>query len=592
MKNPTNYKPRTPIAEALMAFKKAYFSVGVFSMFVNMLMLVPSIYMLQVYDRVLGSRSEMTLLMLTLIMFGMYALMGFLEWTRSRVLVRVGAKLDFNLNERVFNAAFQRNLLQAGQNPSQALQDLGGLRQTLTGAGVIALMDAPWFPIYLAVIFLFSPYLALFAIGGAVILVALAVINEKMAKPPLDAAQRLSIAAGAIANNHLRNAEVIDAMGMFGAVYQRWFAVHRKALSEQALASDRAGLLNSITKFVRISMQSLSLGYGALLVIDGHMTSGMMIASSILVGRMLAPMELLIANWKQLVSARASYQRLTELLEAFPERGKNMTLPRPQGKITLEAASGMAPGTRALIVKGVSLEISAGDVVAVVGPSASGKSSLARMLVGVWPAVSGSVRLDGADIFQWNKDELGPHLGYLPQDIELFDGTVSENIARFGKLDSEKVVQAAMAAGVHELVLRLPQGYDTKLGSAGCVLSGGQRQRIGLARALYGEPSLVVLDEPNSNLDDQGELALVETIKRLKEKGSTVVMITHRLGALAVVDKILVMHEGTAKLFGPRDQVLAALMPNNAQVRPLMHGVPQAARPAPAAGTVAPEGSA
>ncbi|HRD90120.1 MAG TPA: type I secretion system permease/ATPase, partial [Accumulibacter sp.] len=365
------------------------------------------------------------------------------------------------------------------------------------------------------------------------------------------------------ANNNLRNAEVIEAMGMLPAIRSRWFKLHQKFLVQQALASDRAGVLNAITRFVRISMQSLALGYGALLAIEGEITAGMMIAGSIIIGRALAPVEALIANWKQLVSARAAYRRLAELLQVYPARVAGMPLPRPEGVVLVENAATAAPGSRVLILKNVSFSLKAGEVVAVIGPSASGKSTLARLLVGVWPPLAGSVRLDGAEVFKWNKDELGRHLGYLPQDIELFDGTVAENIARFGDIDSDRVLAAAQAAGVHELVLMLPMGYDTPLGDAGSALSGGQKQRIGLARALYGDPALIVLDEPNSNLDDQGEAALAETLRRLKAEKRTVVIITHRMSTLAVADSILVLHEGTVKLHGPRDQVLAALRSGN-----------------------------
>lgn len=568
---------RSELAEALHSFRSTFTSVAAFSLFINLLMLVPSIYMLQVYDRALGSGNPTTLLMLTLITVGLFALMSLLEWVRSMVLVRVGASLDLDMNTRVFNATFERNLRRAGQNPAQSLHDLTSIRQTLTGAGVVALMDAPWMPVYLAVIFMFHPYLGVFALVGALVLVALAVINEKVSKHPLEEAQKLAMAANAQANNHLRNAEVIEAMGMLPAIRDRWFELHQKLLAQQTLASDRAGLLGALTKFVRISLQSLALGYGALLAIEGQITAGMMIAASILVGRALAPVEMLISNWKQLVSARGAYQRLSELLQTYPACEVGMLLPRPTGAIALENASTAAPGTNSLILKNVSLEINAGEVVAVIGPSASGKSSLARLLVGVWPALAGSVRLDGADVFQWNKTELGPYLGYLPQDIELFDGTVADNIARFGEVDAEKVIAAAKAAGMHELILKLPKGYDTPLGDGGSALSGGQRQRIGLARALYGDPSVIVLDEPNSNLDDQGEAALVETIKSLKAKGRTVVIITHRMSTLSTADRILVMHEGAPKIYAPRDKVLAAMMPGNANIRPVAQGQPSVA---------------
>lgn len=563
------------LKQALLSFRQAYVTVGAFSLIINLLMLAPSIYMLQIYDRALGSRNVTTLVVLTIIALGMIGLMALLEWVRSMVLVRVGARLDLDINTRVFNATFERNLRQAGQNPAQALHDLASIRQTLTGAGVVAVMDAPWMPIYLIVIFMFHPYLGIFALLGALLLVALAVANERVSKAPLAEVQKLAIAANAQANNNLRNAEVIEAMGMLAAIRGRWFDLQQKLLVQQELASDRAGLLGAVTKFARISMQSLVLGYGALLAIEGSITSGMMIAASILVGRALAPVEMLIGNWKQLVSARAAYARLTELLRVFPARQAGMPLPRPAGALVLDAACTAAPGTNVMILRNVSLRIAAGEVIAVIGPSASGKSSLARLLVGIWPAVSGSVRLDGADVYSWNKDELGPYLGYLPQDIELFDGTVAENIARFGKLDSEKIIAAAQAAGMHELILQLPKGYDTPLGDQGSALSGGQRQRIGLARALYGDPSLIVLDEPNSNLDEIGELALAATIRELKAKGRTVIIITHRMTTVAVADKLLVMHEGTPRLFGPRDQVIDALK----QPQPSAPANPQLAAP-------------
>lgn len=571
---------RSELAEVLLSFRRAFMTVGSFSFFINLLMLTPAIYMLQIYDRALGSRNVTTLLMLTLITLGLFGLMSVLEWIRSMVLVRVGARLDLDINSRVFDATFERNLRQAGQNPAQALNDLASMRQTLTGAGVIALTDAPWMPIYVLVIFMLHVELGIFALIGVLLLVILAVVNERVSAGPLGEAQKLAMAANAQANNNLRNAEVIEAMGMLPAIRGRWFKLHQKFLMQQALASDRAGVLNAITRFVRISMQSLALGYGALLAIEGEITAGMMIAGSIIMGRALAPVEVLIANWKQLVSARAAYGRLAELLQVYPARVAGMPLPRPEGVVLVENAATAAPGSRVLILKNVSFSLKAGEIVAVIGPSASGKSTLARLLVGVWPPLAGSVRLDGAEVFKWNKDELGRHLGYLPQDIELFDGTVAENIARFGDIDSERVLAAAQAAGVHDLVLLLPMGYDTPLGDGGSALSGGQKQRIGLARALYGDPALIVLDEPNSNLDDQGEAALAETLRRLKAEKRTVVIITHRMSTLAVADSILVMHEGTVKLHGPRDQVLAALRSGNQAGADRQGG---AARPAPMA---------
>ncbi|MER2538979.1 MAG: type I secretion system permease/ATPase [Azonexus sp.] len=566
---------RDELAEVIRGFKSIFVTVAVFSFFSNMLMLTPSIYMMQVYDRVLASRNETTLIVLTIMTLGLFGLMTALEAVRTRVLARIGARFDIILNSRVFTAVFERNLVSPGGNTSQSLGDFTTLRTTLTGNAVVALMDLPWMPIYLIVIFVFNVHLGVFALIGALSLVALTILNEKITKESLEQAQKLGIQANTQATNNLRNAEIIEALGMLPAVHKRWFGLHEKFLNAQNAAADKAAIMGGVTKFVRISMQSLVLGYGALLTIEGSMTAGMMIAASILVGRALAPVELLIGNWKQIAVARAAYRRVQLLLLNHPERKAGMKLPKPKGLLTVEGASTAAPGTKTMILRGISLAVAPGEVLAVIGPSASGKSSLARLLVGVWPALGGNVRLDGADVYQWNKDELGPNIGYLPQDIELFDGTIAENIARFGDVDAEKVVAAAKHTGMHEAILRMPNGYDSRLGEAGSFLSGGQRQRIGLARALYGDPTLVVLDEPNSNLDDQGELALAQTVHGLKQRGATVVVITHRMSTLSVCDKILILQEGVAKAFGPRDQVLAAL----AQQQQQQQNQNKAARP-------------
>lgn len=562
--NPTSSRP-DELRSAVQSLRGALWTVAIFSGFVNLLMLAPSLYMMQVYDRVLASRNETTLLVLSVLVVGAFIFMNMLETIRAWVLIRLGARLDAKLNERVFTASFERNLLKPGSNTAQPMHDLNGVRQTLTGSALIALFDLPWLPIYLIVIFAFSAPLGFFSVGGAIVIGLLAFLNEYYSKSKLEDAQKVSIQSSTALTNNLRNAEVIEAMGMLPNVRERWGKIHQKQLQLQAAASDHAAIFGSLTRFVRITMQSLVLGFGALLVLEGKMTSGMMIAATILVSRALAPVEMLVANWKQLVSGRASYRRLAELLNVHPARKPGMRLPTPKGVITVENATALVPGSRTTILRGLTFAAEAGNVVAVVGPSASGKSSLARLLVGVWPAVSGSVRLDGADIYQWNKDDLGPSIGYLPQDIELFEGSVSENIARFGQVDPDKVIAAATKAGMHELILKMPLGYDTPIGAQGSALSGGQRQRIGLARALYGDPSLIVLDEPNSNLDDVGERALAETIKELSAAGKTVFLITHRLSTLAVVDKLMVMNEGTVAAFGPRDQVLAALQQKGAQ---------------------------
>jgi ATP-binding cassette subfamily C exporter for protease/lipase len=552
------------LTAALAELRGAFLSVAVFTGFVNLLMLAPSIYMLQVYDRVLASHNVTTLALLTVLLLGLYALMTAIESVRTWVLVRVGARLDARLHPIVFEASFRRSLQEAGSHAAQPMSDLNAVRQTLTGPGLIALFDAPWLPIYLVVIGLLSPELAVFTVVGALVLGALALLNERLSKAPLEAAQRANGQAQNALLNHLRNAEVIEALGMLSALRRRWLVLHRKHLHLQAQASDRAGVIAGLTKFVRLSMQSLALGYGALLVLEGRMTAGGMIAASILVSRALAPVEQLIGNWKQIIAGRSAHHRLRELLQAFPGIVPGMPLPAPAGSLRLDAVTAGAPGGNVPILRGVSLALAAGESVAVIGPSGSGKSTLARVLVGAWPVKAGVVRLDGADLRTWDREALGPHIGYLPQDIELFEGSVAENIARFGNLDSDSVIAAARRVGMHEHILRLPQGYDTQIGAGGSVLSGGQRQRIGLARALYGNPSLVVLDEPNSNLDEQGERALAETLRELSAGRVTVVLVTHRLGLVNVVQKVLVLIEGSVKAFGPRAEVMAAMQATGA----------------------------
>ena len=550
---------KSEIALALNEFKGAFRTVGIFSAIINLMLLVPSLYMLQVYDRVLSSRNETTLLMLTIMVLGAFLFMSALEFVRSFVLIRVGAQVDMKLNKRVYTAAFEANLKKAGGNAGQALQDLTAIRQFLTGNALFAFFDAPWFPIYLIVIFLFNPLLGVFALCGTLILIALAYINEAASKKPLAEANSMAISASNLATNNLRNAEVIEAMGMLPNLMGRWFKLHGKFLQLHANASEKAGIITATTKFVRVSLQSLILGFGALLVLDGKITGGMMIVSSILMGRTLNPVEQLIGIWKNWDSTRSAYRRLNELLEANPPRKSSMSLPKPQGKVSVEAVTAAPPGGRVPVIKNLSFSLVPGDVLGVIGSSGAGKSSLARLLVGVWPATVGLVRLDGADVYRWNKDELGPSIGYLPQDIELFAGTVSENIARFGEVDAEKVVAAATITGVHEMILQFSQGYDTLLGDGGAGLSGGQKQRIGLARAMYDDPSLLVLDEPNSNLDEVGEQALVAAIAEFRKRGKTVVLITHRSSAIGTTNKLLLLRDGVVQAFGPTSQVLTDL---------------------------------
>ncbi|MBC3362381.1 type I secretion system permease/ATPase [Pseudomonas sp. SWRI154] len=552
--------PRTELEGALAECKGSFLSVAFFSFFVNLLMLVPSFYMLQVYDRAVASTSLSTLLMLTLIMLLMMTTMGGLEWVRSRIMVRISTRLDTLLGRRLFDASFKQALNSCGMNATaQPLNDLNALRQFLTGNGLFAFFDTPWIPIYLTVMFIFHPWYGWMGLLSALLLGALAFVNEKLTHAPLQAASREQMAATAFTNKSLRNAEVVESMGMLGSLRQRWDGQTHKILSLQSLASDRATTVAAVSRTFRQIVQSLVLGLGAYLTINQEISPGLMIAGSILLGRALAPIDQLIGVWKGFLSARGQYARLHELLLKIAAEPERMSLPAPEGAIRVEGLCVGSPNSRQAIIRSLSFEVPAGEVVGIIGPSGAGKSTLARALLGIWPSQSGTVRLDGADISQWRRDELGPYIGYLPQDIELFEGTISQNISRFGPVDAPAVVAAARMAGVHELVLQLPDGYDTVIGANGGGLSGGQRQRIGLARALYGEPRLVVLDEPNSNLDDAGEKMLTEALKKLKQSGATVFVITHRSGVLAQVDKLLVLNQGELSLFGPRDKVLARL---------------------------------
>jgi ATP-binding cassette subfamily C exporter for protease/lipase len=562
------------LAQAFAACAGAFRTVGIFSAIINLMLLVPALYMLQVYDRVLASHNVTTLLMLTLMTVAALFLTSALDFVRSFIVIRVGARLDMKLNKRIYAAAFEQNLKKAGGNAGQALQDLTTVRQFVTGNGLFAFFDAPWFPVYLAVIFLFSPWLGAFALAGVLILMTLAVVNEMVSRKPMAEASTMALAAGNLATNNLRNAEVIEAMGMLPQLMSRWFKLHGRFLNLQAEASEKAGMVGAMTKFFRTALQSLILGLGALLVLDGKITPGMMIVASILMGRALSPVEQLIGVWKSWSNTRSAYDRLHALLKANPPRTSGMALTKPQGHITLEAVTAAPPGCPVAIIKNLSFSLVPGDVLGVIGPSGSGKTTLARLMVGVWPVAVGKVRLDGADLHQWNKDELGPSIGYLPQDIELFAGTVSENIGRFGAIDPEKVILAAKRSGVHHLILQLPDGYDTVLGDGGAGLSGGQKQRIGLARAMYDDPSLLVLDEPNSNLDETGEQALIAALLDFRARGKTLVLITHRSGAINVTNKLLLLRDGAAQMFGPTAQVLAEITKAAQQLVP-------AARPAP-----------
>lgn len=550
---------RSELTRALWAFRREFLMVGVFSMVANVLMLSPTLYMLQVFDRVMSSRSELTLLAMSLITLFLFGVMAFAEWMRSRVLVRSGVRLDALLGTRVFNASFDAHLAPSRVSPARSFGDLIQIRQFLTGQGILAFFDTPWTPIYMGVLFILHPILGFLALFFAAVQGALAWFGHRRTVTPAEDASKASSESAAYLQSKLRNAEVLEPMGMVHNLRPHWARRHAHAQELQGRAQAITHRITAWSKFIRYSQQSLALGAGALLVIDGQLSPGGMIAANVLMSRALAPIDMLVGTWRGFIGARSAFRRLEALLAAHPERDPALSRVAPQGALTLRDVVAVAPGRAEPILKGVSVAVSAGTVTVVLGPSGSGKSTLARCMLGIWPDVSGEVLLDGLPIAGWDRNELGPYVGYLPQDVELFEGSIAENIARFGEVSPEKVIAAARSAGLHEMILRFPKGYDTPIGEAGHLLSGGQRQRIGLARAMYGDPVLVVLDEPNANLDDVGEAALVRAVQELKVKGCTVFLITHRPGIVAVADRVLVLRNGVVKADGPRDEVLAAL---------------------------------
>jgi PrtD family type I secretion system ABC transporter len=546
------------------AMRACWVNLGVvmfFSLFINLLMFVAPLHMLQIYDRVLVSRSEVTLVVLTGLAIGLLVIYGVLEGVRSRILVRTGLKFDEILNDRLFRTVFRGSVRNPGMASAQALRDMDTIREFISGGAIIALCDAPWVPIFIAVIFILHPVLGFVSLAGAVIIFALALANELVTRGLLLQGSNVSIQATNTATSSLRNAEVVQALGMISAIKDRWSKNHEAALTHQSRASDRAGSIVASSRFIRMALQVAILGTGAYLAVINEITPGTMIAASIIMGRALAPVEVAVGQWKNFLNSRNAYRRLNSMLNTIPELEAPMELPAPKGRIHVQNVVVAPPGGRVAVVKGVSLNLEPGSSIGLVGPSGSGKSSLARALVGVWPIVGGSIRYDGADLTQWDPEILGPHLGYMPQDVELFDGTVAENISRFQEVDPKAVVLAAQKAGVHEMILGLPEGYDTNIGSSGQALSGGQRQRVALARALYGEPRILILDEPNANLDTEGEQALSEALQQAKANGCTIVVISHRPSLLSGVDQIAVLKDGVLVKYGPRDRIMGELSP-------------------------------
>jgi PrtD family type I secretion system ABC transporter len=553
-------KPDTDLRQALRACRGAGFFLFAFSLGINILALASPLYMMQLYDRVVSSRSVDTLIMLTLMFALAIGALVVLDTLRGQVLARLGTWLDERLGPAVIVAGLRASLATAsGGRASEALRDLMTVRSFLSGPATMPLMDAPWAPLFIGLLYILHPLLGMVGLASGFVLFALAVLNEAITKNPLQQANRAAARTMRTVESAFRNAEVVAAMGMRDGVLRIWRREAHAGKLAQELAGNRAALVQGLSKYTRLMVQSAIMGVGAWLVIEDHASPGVMFGASFLIARALAPVENAIVTWKSVIAARFAYGRLQHLLEAVPPTPKGMALPRPQGDLSVERLTYAPPGSDTPILRGISFSLGAGEVLGLVGPSAAGKTTLARCITGAWRPNSGYVRLDGADIAVWHAAEGSDHMGYLPQDVELFAGTVRENIARLRETDPEAVINAAKLAGLHEMIMRLPKGYDSDIGEGGLKLSGGQRQRIGLARALFGEPRVIVLDEPNASLDAEGESALIEAIAQLKARGTTLIVIAHRPSILQHADKVLVLKDGMAAAFGSRDEVIAKL---------------------------------
>ncbi|MGW9819823.1 ATP-binding cassette, subfamily C, type I secretion system permease/ATPase [Methylorubrum extorquens] len=544
------------LKDGLRVIRPVLMTVFVFAFFTNLLLFAGPLYMLQVYDRVLSSRNEATLLGITGIAAFALAVYAVLEMLRSRLLVRGGMIFDRKVAGPVFEIVHRAALLKPRAGHETILRDVDVLREFLTGGAILALCDLPWASLFLMACFILHPWFGWMALLGGGTLLGLTLLTDLTTRRPLDVASQAAREAGEQARATMRGGEVLRAMGMLGALRSRWRRRHDEAIRLQARASDRAGLITAATKFTRMFLQTMVLGVGAYLAIHGEISAGSMIAASIIMGRTLAPIEAVVGHWKSFTAARRSYARLADIVGRIGLEPQRVMLPRPRGLIETENLVVAAPGSPTAILHDVSVRLEPGSVVGIIGPSAAGKSTLVRAITGVWPITSGAVRIDGADLRHWDPQALGRHLGYLPQDVELFDGTVAQNIARFDTQDDAAIVSVAQRAGCHDLIQALPDGYNTRIGSGGHGLSGGQRQRIALARAMYGDPSLVVLDEPNASLDQAGEAALMRAVADLRERGTTVVIVTHKVSLLAGADQILMLEGGTLRASGPADQIL------------------------------------
>ncbi|MER8435244.1 type I secretion system permease/ATPase [Mesorhizobium sp. M1312] len=558
MSHPPPCEPRTTLAAVLASFRRALAGIALMSGVVNVLALTGSFFMLQVYDRVIPGRSVPTLVGLAVFAGTLFVFQGVLELIRSRLLVRIGMALDARLSGQVYAALMRLPLrTKLAGDGLQSLRDLDQVRSFMSSAGPTALFDLPWMPLYLAICFLFHFWIGMTALAGVVILFSLTLLAEIRTREPARKANSQAAARNTLAEATRRNVEVLQAMGFGSRIAERWSGINADYLDTNATASDLAGTLGTISKILRMMLQSGILAIGAYLVIHQEATGGIMIASSIMMSRALAPIELAIAHWRGFVTARQAWARLTQLLALLPETATSVSLPAPGSALSVEGIAVSPPGERRLVVQDATFALEKGVGLGIVGPSASGKSSLVRAIAGIWLPVRGTVRLDGATLDQWSPEELGNHVGYLPQDVQLFDGTIAENIARFEpQAPSDKILAAARAAGVHDLVIHLPEGYETRIGEAGSALSAGQRQRVALARALYGDPFLVVLDEPNSNLDAEGEAALTEAIQGVRARGGIAIVVAHRPSALASLDQVLVMANGRIQAFGPKNEIL------------------------------------
>lgn len=548
-----------PVRKILMQCRQAFVLAFILTFVIDLLSITPMLYMMNTMDRVLSSRSGVTLVSLTFLVIAFYVFWSALDWIRARLMVRLSLRIDWELAAHVFDASFRRYVGRKNINVHQLLGDLLSLRQFFTGQSALTLMDAPFAVIFIIIGALFHPYLALFAVIASVLMIAVSYFSIKITSPILKEANDANTEASRVAASSLRHAETTLALGMLGGVRNRWYEQHRQFLTNQVNASEATGLMGGVSGFLQKALPSLQMALGTFLAMEGLITGGMIMAASMLISKSVSPIQKLIGSWKDIVAARSAYERLNELLAFDRETNQGMTLPPPVGNLAVTAAVGVPPGHNKAVIEGLNFSLSPGQVLAVVGPSAAGKTSLVKLLLGVWAPAEGKVRLDGVEISEWSHDEVGPLVGYVPQEIEFFEGTVAENIARLGEVDPEKVVQAAKLIDMHETILGFPKGYDTPLGETGFAPSGGQRQRLAIARAVYGMPKYVVMDEPNSNLDEVGETALIKTVLALKQNGSSVVITTHRPRLINVVDMMLVLKSGRQVAFGTSADMLAAV---------------------------------